>query len=520
MEASGGPSTTGVGSLSGAIWKAVFRYLNVFQLKKVRLTCRAWRSIVDESRLLFDQLAYTIRCEDLDRDFTPRCRLPVYSVSIFTSNFITVTHWWPDLGANLSHLYLRLCRFSLPLIAGILRQTPNLNNLGFKDIFLLPSVAWNGTAVSFRLEKLSHFSLSQIPDPLAKLMRRLICPRLKCFGCAWDGSAPQDDEQLIIDFFRDSQDTLKTTKLTPTVDILDGIGSLSRLKLQDVTFWCNSDQIEPLINFTRKQAYIEKLSLLDFALPELVVLQICANLPALTHLTVSMDYGSIWQPSSLFELAPNLEYLKVKIMGFTKFATCDNYCEYRTRTVGDFRDCNAPKLREINLTDIYPSTNLRSFLRQCPNLHTVLLDLASDDFASLTSTLPLDQLRTLTLRSLTILTPPSNLGRYESLRRLALYHVRTSKATLTQLLTACPNLEELVLFWIAGDDQVQLICERFARLKQLELHQCPITDRSADALLADGGRALEQLTVHGCYGLSRAGRVRLHNTAKFRFVEC
>lgn len=519
MEASRGPSTTGVDSLSGDIWKAVFRYLSVFQLKKVRLTCHAWRRIVDVSRLLSDQLAFIIRCEDLDRDFAPHCRLPVHSVLIFTSNFINVNHWWPDLGANLSHLYLRLCHLSLPMIAGMLRQTPNLNNLGLKDIFLLPPVAWNGTAVNFRLEKLSHFSLSNIPDPLAKLMRRLICPRLKCFGCAWDVSAPQDDEQLIIDFIRDSQDTLKTTRLTPTVDILAGISSLNRLQLQDVTFWCNPDQIEHVLNFTRKQASIEKLSLLDLALPELVVLQICANLPALKHLTVNLDYVPIWQPSSLFELAPNLEYLKVNIMGFAKFATHDNYREYRTKTVGDFRDCIAPRLREINLTDIYPSTNLQSFLRQCPNLHTVLLDLACDDFPSLTSTLPLGQLRTLTLRSLTILTPwPSNLGPYENLRRLALYHVRTSKATLTQMLTACPNLEVLTLCWIAGDDQVRLVCERFARLKQLELHQCPITDRSVDALLE--ARVLELLTVHGCYGLSRTGRARLQNTAKFRFVEC
>lgn len=233
----------------------IFQHLSVFQLKQVRLTCRLWKTIVDSSLILLRKFCLNLpKGIILDQTCDPACLLPVPQVAISCARIVSLEPWWPVLGENLVKLRIFNSKFSLPMLAGVLRRTPNLKEL---DLFYnqYPTNADILQFANFQLDRLNQLKLHDHYDKLIQLLRR-ICPRPENLECNAD-----DMEQQIIEYLQTAQDSLKRVRISATDPILTTMSNLPRLRLKIVIFSCILTTSEKMLQFVKAQPTIETLSL-------------------------------------------------------------------------------------------------------------------------------------------------------------------------------------------------------------------------------------------------------------------
>ncbi|EDS28772.1 conserved hypothetical protein [Culex quinquefasciatus] len=181
----------------------IFQHLSVFQLKQVRRTCRLWKTIVDGSVILLRKFCLNLpKGVILDQACEPACLLSVPHVFVSNARIISLEPWWPVLGENLGKLRIFNSKFSLPMLAGVLRRTPNLKEL---DLFYnqYPTNVDVSQFANFQLDRIEQLRLHDHQDKLIQLIRR-VCPRPRNLECNAD-----DMEQQIIEYLQTAQDSLE-----------------------------------------------------------------------------------------------------------------------------------------------------------------------------------------------------------------------------------------------------------------------------------------------------------------------
>ncbi|XP_039442175.1 uncharacterized protein LOC120422715 [Culex pipiens pallens] len=487
----------------------IFQHLSVFQLKQVRRTCRLWKTIVDGSVILLRKFCLNLpKGVILDQACEPACLLSVPHVFVSNARIISLEPWWPVLGENLGKLRIFNSKFSLPMLAGVLRRTPNLKEL---DLFYnqYPTNVDVSQFANFQLDRIQQLRLHDHQDKLIQLLRR-ICPRPRNLECNAD-----DMEQQIIEYLQTAQESLERVKISATDPILTTMSSLPRLRLKIVILSCILTTSEKMLQFAKAQPTIEILSLEGAEFNNAIMCEIGRNLPNLRNLHVellstSTSDATIWRPTFLATM-PHLVYLSID-------------ADFIENLRATFEGYQNPNLEEITLCGLNfeASEALGRYLRHSPHLQKLALQnttiLAESD---LFANLPLSKLHTLTLINVLCCDEDECLvEKFENLRVLELNEIDMSEDLASAIIQLSPNLESVRICKLPLNDRLVLeLCQSLKRLKTLSLRRCHgITDASVEHIITHC-HALEQLDVSTSSNLSKEATNRLKQTGRFQLKQ-
>lgn len=331
-----------VSSLPPEVWLLIFQYLERDYLREIRLTCRQWMQLVDQTKSLRAAFCVVFRSCTMDRKFNPRNLYPAaLYAEVDNVRLVAITGtWWSTFGAILTRLDFRGCRIALPELWALLSGTPNLEELIL--IVNKYQLAPEPTDLSWKLEKLKSLSCDAIFDTFG-----LICPRLEVLMLPNYGKTR--GYAKLCHLLDSVQGTLKTLGCYFTPDTVKQIAGMSRLKLTCVL---HRGKGGTAVELSRLQPSIEDLKVSFVSTKDLC--EIGRNLPNLQHIRITTCKNkSLFLPSFLANM-PQLKGLSITAGSERSI----NFAEFK-----------APLLKALRL-ELFriESSGWRHFLANCPNL--------------------------------------------------------------------------------------------------------------------------------------------------------
>lgn len=474
----------------------IFRHLSCRQLVQVRRTCHRWKSVVDGSTVLTRKFCLKFPPDTLmDRDYDPVCWLPAGAVKIQQTRIVTVDPWWSSFGSKLVEIILDNCTTSLPGLANMLRQTPNVKSIDFESLYC-PEIYEVATLANFQLNQMVKLRLINCVPSICDLLGN-VCARI-----IWFQSDAHPDDNGTLKYLEKWESALESVLVTPTEDMLSAISSLRNLRLTTLHLVCSFIRTDQVIPFLQRFERLKNLQLIDILLPDSILRDIGQILPDLSILVVDINRDTVWNMSFLNAM-PNLEQFRVVWR-----PPAINNAE---STIANFQGCRSRKLQQLKLYGLEPSdwNDFYEFLKEAPNLHSVTLKaFLIPTWCTIFETLPMTKLRSLSLSAIVLKTnvlSDSLVEYYENLRRLKLNNVNMPGITLQVLLRLCPNLEVVSICQLGSLDDfaVLVLCKKLKRLADLTIHDCPITDASVGHII-EHCAVLERLDIQNCRGITPA----------------
>lgn len=222
------------------VWRHVFRYLSVVQLKKVRRVCRGWKQVVDGNPRFLSRMVLKFPTgKIMDEHFELGCKMRIPSVVIeeariisFTSRLSDDKPWWTSLARRLTSLSLndtKICVFEL---YRMLKMTPNLEELTMENVSF-PSYNLSRVVKCGPLRRMRKFAVfGQRYDVIFKFFGEAF-PRLKELECD-DPLEDQDDDEELVHYLKSAQNSLEAIKIAGTTAILNTLNTLKQLELKQI----------------------------------------------------------------------------------------------------------------------------------------------------------------------------------------------------------------------------------------------------------------------------------------------
>uniref|UniRef100_A0A8D8ADD8 (northern house mosquito) hypothetical protein n=1 Tax=Culex pipiens TaxID=7175 RepID=A0A8D8ADD8_CULPI len=446
------------------LWIEIFRNLDKRSMLRVRSTCRRWRDIVDQNQSLRKEFGIRFLFKTtFDEQFSPENLFPASCATLFRATIVTVDAWWPPFGAGLTELFLGNCEVALPVLLGMLKETPNLTKLTLGGINYTTA---EEVEVDFRLDKLDYLASDWVFEVFRNMAPRL--RRLKL-----SSELDEEQEAKACRLLEAVQGTLRELEGNLTPFMLKKIAGMDRLELKSLV---HRGEADLAVQLSRMKLSIEEL---DVIADNEDLCKIGRNLAKLRKARFALKDSEPVVPSFLDEM-PLLKVLHLE-------------------GIGAFLNLNLLKsahLISLHLDQFNFTVDcLQRYLTNCPNLQVLAISNCALDSWSDIFTARFNSLRCLRLWSnwvdKDIMSVPEKLIH---LTELFISDHKMTTELLVKLLLQCPRLAKLTigLMETINDEFVGML-SRFPHLRELHIYGCPLTDKAVKLVVDSGTHLRVQL---------------------------